>query len=165
MSAELLIDVMEMVAERLRGNTQLASNGRRAAAIGEKLEDAEFLPRERTNCRVRGRDTRERDEFAGGIDHSVQQLLVAPVLVDIARQTREQPAPVRGFSNTIVETFTQMRPSERVRTSRSKFGIPPERVSSRLVAKSEPLASARVPNASCASSTPAMFRPTTSFAE
>ena len=38
--AELAVDVMEVVAQRLGGDTQLAGDGRGVAACGEQLEDA-----------------------------------------------------------------------------------------------------------------------------
>src|SRR5439155_635611 len=58
-----------------------------------------------------------------------------------------------------------IRPPDRVRTSKSKLGIPPAVQSRRRVAGSEPPASALVPNVSRASSTSSMLRWSTSLAE
>lgn len=105
--AELAVDVVQVVAECLGGNTEPAGDGRGVATLGKQLEDAALL---------------------------------------------------------LGERLDQIRPPDRVRTSRSESGIPPPVPSHRRVAASEPTASASVFRASRASSTSSMLRPSISLA-
>src|SRR6058998_847079 len=90
--AELVVDVVEMVAERLGGNAQLAGDGRGIAAFGEELQDAELLLGERLDRCVMGRVAGKRNELSGDVDHAVEPLLVAPALIDVAFQPHEESA-------------------------------------------------------------------------
>src|SRR5437870_4599875 len=89
--AELVVDVVEMVAERLGGNAQLAGDGRGIAAFGEELQDAALLLGERLDRRVMGLVAGERNELSRNLEHAVEPLLVASALVDIALQPHEEP--------------------------------------------------------------------------
>src|SRR5438128_4284160 len=82
--AKLAVDVVEVVAECLGGNAQLAGDGRGVAAVGEELQDAAFLLRERLDWGVMGLVAGERNELSGDLEHAVEPLLVAPALVDVA---------------------------------------------------------------------------------
>src|SRR5436190_8202992 len=90
--AELVVDVVEMVAERLGGNAQLAGDGRGVAAFGEELQDAALLLGERLDRRVMGLVAGERNELSGDLHHAIEPLLVASALVDVAHQSHEEPA-------------------------------------------------------------------------
>src|SRR3989441_9584167 len=85
--AELVVDVVEMVAERLGGNAQLAGDGRGIAAFGEELQDAALLLGERLDRCVMGGVAGERDELSGNLHHAVETFLITPTQVDVALQT------------------------------------------------------------------------------
>jgi hypothetical protein len=89
--AELLVDVVEVVAERLGGNPQLPGDGRGVVASGEQLEDAPLMYGERLDGGVVGL-IGERNDSPRGLHHAAGQLLVAPPLIDVARQPHQQPA-------------------------------------------------------------------------
>src|SRR2546429_5897181 len=63
--AELVVDVVEMGAERLGGNAQLAGDGRGVATFGEELQDAELLLGERLHPRALGHVPRRRADLSG----------------------------------------------------------------------------------------------------
>src|SRR5207247_10201134 len=89
--AELVVDVVEMVAERLGGNAQLAGDGRGIAAFGEELQDAALLLGERLDRRVMGLVAGERNELSGNLEHAVERLVAVPALVGIARPQHDEP--------------------------------------------------------------------------
>jgi hypothetical protein len=60
--AELAVDMMEVVAERLGGDTQSARNRRRVAAVGEELENAKLLLGKRFDRCVLGAIISDPDE-------------------------------------------------------------------------------------------------------
>src|SRR5687767_4750753 len=89
--AMLLVDAVKVVAERLGGNLQLAGDGRGVVAFGEQREDAALLAGERLDRGVRG-VIGERNDLTGGVHHAVEQLLVAPPVIDAPGQPHQQPA-------------------------------------------------------------------------
>src|SRR2546428_9713019 len=90
--AKLAVDVVQVVAECLGGNAQLAGDRRGVAAFGEELQDAALLLGERLDWGVMGLVAGERNEVSGDVDHAVEPLLVAPALVDLALQPHAEPA-------------------------------------------------------------------------
>ena len=77
--AELLVDAVEVVAERLRGNPQPAGDGHGVVAFGEQPEDPTLLVGERLDRGVAG-VVGERNDVTGDVHHAIEQLLVAPPL-------------------------------------------------------------------------------------
>src|SRR3989442_12074281 len=75
--AELVVDVVEMVAERLGGNAQLAGDGRGIAAFGEELQDAALLLGERLHKRVKGLGARGRNKVSGKTQHAGETPLLS----------------------------------------------------------------------------------------
>src|SRR5438046_8771632 len=62
--AKLAVDVVEVIAECLGGNAQLAGDGRGVAAFGEELQDAAILLGARLDSRVMGLVAGERNELS-----------------------------------------------------------------------------------------------------
>lgn len=90
--AELAVDVMEVVAKCLTGDSQSARNCRGVAAVREELENATLLLGKRFDRCVLGGIIGEPNEPLGDFHHLVEQLLLATTLADIVRQADEQPA-------------------------------------------------------------------------
>src|SRR2546428_14061794 len=82
--AKLAVDVVQVVAECLGGNAQLAGDGRGVATVGEELQDAALLLGERLDRGGMGLVAGERNELSGNLDHAVEPLLLAPAPVDVA---------------------------------------------------------------------------------
>jgi hypothetical protein len=88
--AKLAIDVVQVVSERLRGDLQLAGDGGRVASLGEEREDrllpvGQELDRRLVRCLVV-----DRDHLPSRGQHLAKKRLLAPSLVDIARQAHEE---------------------------------------------------------------------------
>src|SRR5437773_2440797 len=90
--AELAVDMMEVVAERLAGDTQPPRNASGVAAVREELENATLLLGKRLDRRVLGGIIGEPNESLGDFHHLVEQLLLAAALADVVRQTHKEPA-------------------------------------------------------------------------
>ena len=93
MGAELAVDVVEVVAQRMRGNLQHAGDAGGVAALGEQLQDPNLLVGERLDLRMAGRVAGDRHELAGGSQHPLKELRVATALGDITCQPQEEAAP------------------------------------------------------------------------
>src|SRR5438093_4021169 len=90
--AKLAVDVVEVIAECLGGDAQLAGDGRGVAAFGEELQDATLLIGERLDWGVMCLVAGESNELSGDVDHAIEPLLVAPAMIDVAFQPHEEPA-------------------------------------------------------------------------
>ena len=92
MRAQLAVDVMQMIAKSLRGDTESAGNRCGIIAFCEQREDPPLLFRERTHRCVTGRRFSKLNKLSGYFYHACQQLFVAMPLIDIVHQAHEQLA-------------------------------------------------------------------------
>src|SRR5256885_11123543 len=83
--AKLAVDVVEVIAERLGGDAQLAGDGRGVAAFSEELQDTALLIGERLDSGVMLVVAGESNEVSGDGDHAIEPLLVAPAMSEIGR--------------------------------------------------------------------------------
>ena len=90
--AKLAVDVVEVIAECLGGDAQLAGDGRGVAAFSEELQDTALLIGERLDWGVMCLVAGESNELSGDVDHAIEPLLVAPAMIDVAFQPHEEPA-------------------------------------------------------------------------
>jgi len=91
--AELAVDMMEVVAECLGGDTQSTRNRRGVATLREELENATLLLGQRFDRCVLGRSIGKPDEPLCDFHHLVEQILLSTPLADVARQTNKAPTP------------------------------------------------------------------------
>ena len=70
--AELAVDVVEVVAQRLSGNAQLAGDRRRVVAFGEKFEYLALMVRQCFNGRLLGYLIRKCDDLARDFQHTIE---------------------------------------------------------------------------------------------
>src|ERR1051326_7086836 len=90
--AELAVDVVKVVAQRLSRNAQLAGDRRGIVASGEECEDAALVAGKCLDRRVLGRVIRKRDELPRGLQHAIDECDVEPALRDVARQPHQETA-------------------------------------------------------------------------
>ena len=81
---ELAIDVVQVVAERLGGDGELAGNCRRVIPLSEQLEDATLLVRKWFDACGIGHTVAERHELAGNRHHLVEQRFLLATWIDVA---------------------------------------------------------------------------------
>jgi len=101
--AELAIDAVEAVAQRLSRNAQLAGDRRRVVAFGEEFEDAVLVVAQCLNRRVLGRVFRKRDELSRGLQHAIDERGVEParVMSRANRTKRRRSAGINAYCQPV----------------------------------------------------------------
>jgi len=89
--AQLSVDVVQVVAQRVRGDAERARNRGGCASLSEELQDAFLLRRQRRD-RCGARAVRaERANTVGCHEHSLDQMLAHSADVNVLRDEDDQP--------------------------------------------------------------------------
>lgn len=90
MRAQLPVDPVQMIAERLRRDREITRDHSGSFARGEAAEDPALLLAQGLHGRMIGCVSGKRDDFAREIEHAGEQQLLALSPGDVARQANEQ---------------------------------------------------------------------------
>src|SRR5688500_14656679 len=89
--AQLAVDVLEVVAQRLRGDVQAPGDAGGVSAVGQQLQDPTLLLREWLDRRVIRPVVGERDDLTGRCNHPLEEMFPGSTVVDVAREPDEEP--------------------------------------------------------------------------
>ena len=88
--AQFLVDVVEVVAKRLRGDLQFPRNHSRIGASSKERKDAPLLAGKGFDGRAVRCVVVNGDDVTRDLQHLVEQILLLMPLADVPRQTNEE---------------------------------------------------------------------------
>src|ERR1017187_3037489 len=93
MRSQLLIDVVEMIAQGLRTDPKRLCNARSTASCRELPEDLELMGRERSNRRGTGNRVLQSRHFPGYVTHPAEYFLSLLLGTDVACKMNKERFP------------------------------------------------------------------------